>query len=121
MKQIVRVGVAVASAAVVVGICAISFFVHEPTRWVTLMLVATGDTSTKVTYTCVGPANAMVTCTDSIPAPDTWIKRIRVPEGTVVRVQVREGVVQGWCSITDASNLMRLDHKTDGECQAVAR
>lgn len=121
MSTALRVGVVVASAAVVIGTGVASWITHAPTtygRGVTLTLSATGDSSTGITYTCGD--NETTPCGGTVSPWGVWNERVTVPWGTTVRVQARGGVLSPTCSIADSSDRLVLDHEEDGMCEVVA-
>lgn len=124
----------VASALVIIGTGAASYFAHPPVsdRFealtyygdpVTLTLGATGDGTTRVTYTCADSLGIVDTCgPEKVPASlNPWRMQVTVPEGTVVSVRASGGVIAASCSISDAADENVLAHSNTGECETVAR
>jgi len=135
-----RIGILVASAAVVIAGAILWMSIGDPPpssspppvadsspvpspvdQLVTLTLHATGDRSTTVVHTCVDGSGVVGTCTTRLSAASVWTTTVAVPAGTTVRVNADGGVIPPWCSIADESdrNVLNADH-AGGSCLWVA-
>lgn len=134
MSRVWKIALVAVSALVMVGV-AMAWFVNDSTDappgaqqeppaavMVTLTLSATGDTSTRVTYTCGDEAGGVTSCGPEQVRGGVWSAKVTVPAGTTVRVQTAGGVIRSLCSIADETDRVKLnpDEQT-GDCEAVAK
>ena len=122
------------SAAVVVGVAAVSYVVHEPTSYappgavaapvaaqVTLTLHVKGDQSTRVSYTASDTKGHAATHSAMLLGP-LWSTRVTVPAGTTVSVRADGGLLLPDCSITDeADTTPPLDRDNEASGDGMAR
>lgn len=127
-----KVAAVMASTAVIVGAAFASYLVHPSASGpsedvtyyesVTLTIGASGDTDTRVSYTCADAVGNVDVCgPEPVSTEGVWHKKVSVPPGTVVRVQARGGVLPPHCWISDKSDQITLASNESGQtCEAVA-